>query len=128
VRDRRFPHLAAWFNQAVAEGLVLVCDQVVLELVRLAPNAQRAGEVAARLALFEAVAMPASSWARARELQLRLAERGEHRQVPPADLLVAVAAAEAGVSLVHYDRDYARIAAVDETVDARWFVADGALA
>jgi predicted nucleic acid-binding protein len=128
VRDRRFPHLAAWFNDAVAEGLVLVCDQVVLELVRLAPNAQRAAQIAARLTAFEAVAMSASTWTQARDLQLRLAERGEHRQVPPADLLIAVAAAEAGVALVHYDRDYARIAAADETVDARWFVPDGALA
>jgi predicted nucleic acid-binding protein len=38
----------------------------------------------------------------------------------------AVAAALAGVTLVHYDRDYERIAAVTD-LDHRWFVADGAL-
>ena len=31
VRDRRFPHLADWFNHQVAAGRVLVCDLVILE-------------------------------------------------------------------------------------------------
>lgn len=73
VRDRRFPHLAEWFNAAVAAGLVLVCDLVVIELTRLAPNATRAREVAERLEAFEAISMPATLWSDARELQLALA-------------------------------------------------------
>ncbi len=41
-----------------------------------------------------------------------LAERGEHRSVPIADLLIAAAAAAAGLVVLHYDRDYERIAEV----------------
>lgn len=127
ARDRRFPELTAWFNAAVEAGLVLVCDLVILELTRLAPNQQRAREVADRLAAFEAIPMPVGIWARARQIQLALAATGDHRRVPPADLLFAAAAGEAGVALVHYDRDYERIAAVVE-LHQEWLVPDGTLA
>lgn len=127
VRDRRFPELATWFNAAVETGLVLVCDLVILELTRLAPNKQRAREVAGRLAAFEAIPMPAALWVRARETQLALASVGEHRRVPPADLLLAAAAEESGVALVHYDRDYDRIATASE-LRQEWLAPDGALA
>jgi predicted nucleic acid-binding protein len=127
VRDRRFPRLAEWFNAAVGEGLVLVCDLVVLELTRLAPNEQRVQEVASRLAAFEAIPMPAGLWSRARETQLALAGHGDHRRVPPADLLLAATAMESDVPLVHYDRDYERIATVSD-LRHQWLVPDGALA
>lgn len=127
VRDRRFPELATWFNGAVEAGLVLVCDLVILELTRLAPNEARAREVAERLAIFESIPMPTELWGRARRTQLALAASGDHRRVPPADLLLAGAAEEAGVALVHYDRDYERIAAV-AGLRHQWLVPDGALA
>jgi predicted nucleic acid-binding protein len=99
---------------------------VVLELTRLAPNQQRAREVADRLAVFEQVPMSSELWSRAREMQLALAPSGDHRRVPPADLLLAAAAERAGVPLVHYDRDYERIAAVT-SLRHEWIVPDGAL-
>lgn len=126
VRDRRFPELAEWFNAAAADGLVLVCDLVVLELVRLAPNQDRAREVAARLDAFESVSMGPEIWADARSLQQSLAPSGDHRRVPPADLLLAQSALHSDVTLIHYDRDYERIASVSE-LDHRWFVPDGSL-
>jgi predicted nucleic acid-binding protein len=127
VRDRRFPELATWFNAAVQGGLVLVCDLVILELTRLAPNEDRAREVGDRLAAFEAIPMPSELWSRARRTQLALATDGDHRRVPPADLLLASAAEEAGVALVHYDRDYERIAAAS-ALRHQWLVPDGTLA
>jgi predicted nucleic acid-binding protein len=127
VRDRRFPELATWFNSAVEAGMVLVCDLVILELTRLAPNAARAREVAHRLAAFESIPMPDDLWTRARKTQLALAPSGDHRRVPPADLLLASAAENAGVSLIHYDRDYERIASAGG-LRHQWLVPDGALA
>lgn len=126
MRDRRHPQLASWFNAQVAAGLVLVCDLIVLELVRLAPNADRAAEVGARLDAFATVAMPAALWDRARSIQLALSEAGTHRSVPPADLLIAAAAIEADVELLHYDADYAAIAAVSELRE-RWLAPRGSL-
>lgn len=127
MRDRRFPQLAGWFNAAVEAGLVLVCDLVILELTRLAPNERRAKEVSDRLSAFEAIPMPTGLWPRARQTQLALAASGDHRRVPPADLLLAATAEEAGVELVHYDRDYERIAGVGE-LHHEWLVPDGTLA
>jgi predicted nucleic acid-binding protein len=127
VRDRRFPDLAAWFNSQVIAGRVLVCDLVILELVRLAPNEARARNVADRLESFESVPMPGRLWERARDLQLELAAENEHRRVPLVDLLLAAAAEDAEVPIVHYDRDYTRIAAVSGLEEV-WFVPDGALA
>ncbi len=126
MRDRRFPALAGWFNDQVAAGRVLVCDLVILELTRLAPNAARAKEVAGRLDAFASVRMSESEWTRAREIQLALAADNAHRRVPPPDLLIAATAEAAGVELVHYDRDYERISAVSE-LRARWLVPDGTL-
>lgn len=104
----------------------MVCDLVVLELTRLAPNQERARDVAERLDAFESVPMPSALWSRAREVQLLLAPDGDHRRVPPADLLLAATAERAGVPLVHYDRDYERIAAVAR-LRHEWLVPDGSL-
>jgi predicted nucleic acid-binding protein len=106
---------------------VLVCDLVILELARLTPNAARAREVTERLAAFQSVPMRTGLWARARELQLLLATDGDHRRVPPVDLLIGAAAESADVLIVHYDRDYERLAKVSE-LRHRWLLPDGALA
>ncbi len=127
ARDRRYPALAEWFNAEVRSGQVLVCDLIVMELVRLAPNETRARELAERLSAFEALRMPESLWLRAREVQLAMAASGDHRRVPAADLIIAVTAELADVPLVHYDRDYERIATVTKQQHL-WFVPDGTLA
>jgi predicted nucleic acid-binding protein len=127
TRDRRLPQLARWFNAEVAADRVLVCDLVILELVRMAPNEARAREIATRLDAFQSLPAPANLWRQARELQLLLSRDGEHRRVPPADLLIAATARAAGVVLVHYDRDYERIAGISD-LQQRWLLPDGTLA
>ncbi|MHB8241299.1 MAG: PIN domain-containing protein [Solirubrobacteraceae bacterium] len=77
--------------------------------------------------LFESVVMGAELWSRARELQLLLAAHGDHRRVPPMDLLICAAAEHADVPLVHYDRDYERLARVS-ALQHHWLVPDGTLA
>ena len=127
ARDRRFPQLASWFNTEVAAGRVLVCDVVVLELARLAPNEARAREITARLDAFASIPMETKLWTRARELQLLLTPTGDHRRIPPVDLLIGAAAEAADVTLVHYDRDYERLANVSH-LEHRWLLPDGTLA
>ena len=127
ARDRRFPQLASWFNAQVAAGRVLICDLVVLELIRLTPNQERAQDVTARLDAFESVAMPTALWTRACKLQMLLSANGDHRRVPPVDLLIAATAEKASVPIVHYDRDYERIASIS-ALQHHWLVPDGSLA
>jgi predicted nucleic acid-binding protein len=111
----------------VTAGRVLICDLIALELIRLTPNASRAQAVAARLDAFESIPMETELWERARESQTLLSANGDHRRVPPVDLLIGAAAERAGVPLVHYDRDYERLAQIS-ALQQRWFVPDGALA
>jgi len=93
----------------------------------LTPNESRAQEVAARLGAFESVEMGTELWQRARELQSLLSANGDHRRVPPVDLLIGAAAERAAVPVVHYDRDYERLARVS-ALQHHWLVPDGVLA
>ena len=61
--------------------------------------------------------MPAGLWNRARQTQLALSANGDHRRAQPADLLLATAAEEADVNLIHYDRV--------RTHRRRWFSSSG---
>ncbi len=106
---------------------MLTCELIVIELTRATANAEQARLLRTRLAPIERVAMGPSLWDAASEIQLALAASGDHRRVPPADLLIAAAAIAANVPVVHYDRDYERIAAVTN-LEHHWFVRDGSLA
>lgn len=49
---------------------------------------------------------------RALEVQGKLAKRSQHRAVPLPDLIVAACAEGAGLTVLHYDADYDRIAEI----------------
>lgn len=49
---------------------------------------------------------------RAAEVMLLLAERGQHRAVGAADLVLAAVAERTRLTVLHYDRDFERIAAI----------------
>jgi predicted nucleic acid-binding protein len=73
------------------------------------------------------VALEEDSVRRALEVQMMLAERSQHRAVPLPDLLVAACAEKAGLTVLHYDADFDRIAALTGQ-DARWIVSRGSVA
>lgn len=58
------------------------------------------------------VVMPARAERIAREVQQGLVEVGQHRAIGLADLLVAAIAEASGMTLVHHDRDFDRVAAL----------------
>jgi predicted nucleic acid-binding protein len=62
---------------------------------------------------------------RAQEVQGVLADRGLHRTVKIGDLVIAAAAESAGLVVLHYDRDFDRIAAVTDQ-PTEWIVDPGA--
>jgi predicted nucleic acid-binding protein len=49
---------------------------------------------------------------RARDIQLRMAQRGQHRAAGIVDLLTAAVAEHHGATVLHYDSDFEHIAAV----------------
>jgi predicted nucleic acid-binding protein len=63
---------------------------------------------------------------RAVEIQALLAERSQHRGINLADLLIAAAAEQAGMTLLHYDAHFDRIAEVTGQ-PAEWVVPRGSI-
>ncbi|ALO93634.1 Ribonuclease VapC [Streptomyces hygroscopicus subsp. limoneus] len=101
---------AEW-DDRIAAGLVTICDITELEVLYSArSSADRARLKAALDAHFVWCPMPDGSYRRSRVVQEQLTAKGEHRSAGPVGLLVAAAAEEAGLTLLHYDRDFETIA------------------
>jgi predicted nucleic acid-binding protein len=63
---------------------------------------------------------------RARQVQVRMAERGRHRAAGVIDLLTAAIAEHHGAVIMHYDADFEHIAAVTGQLH-RWIVPRGSI-
>lgn len=118
--------LSAWFNDEVRGGRIVTCDVVVLELLRSARNSASFRSQSLMLGVLDRCPSGPREFTRAQDVQALLAARGQHRGVPPADLLIAAAAEAASVPVLHYDHDYDLIAEVSGQ-DVRWFVPAGSL-
>lgn len=123
---RADPVLSDWFNDEVRDGRILTCDVVVLELLRNARNTAALRTQSAMLGLLGRCPGGEREFTRARAVQALLAERGRHRGVPPAYLLIAASAEAAGVPVLHYDHDYDLIGEASGQ-DVRWFLPAGTL-
>jgi predicted nucleic acid-binding protein len=98
---------------ALRAGQIATCSIVTLELLYSARNAQELAILESEQALLRDVPVTVSAQRAAigslRELAAHGA--GQHR-VPIADALIAAAAQDAGVDVLHYDRHYDRLAQV----------------
>jgi predicted nucleic acid-binding protein len=77
--------------------------------------------------LYPRVALTATTEALAVRAQGELAARGHHRMAP-VDLMIAACAHEAGMGVLHYDRDYDRIAEMTAlSFESVWVAPAGSL-
>ena len=79
---------------------------------------------AERELLYERLPLEQPVFDRAIDVQQRLSERAEHRAVPLADLVIAAAAELHGLTVLHYDADFDRIAKVTGQ-QVEWIVPRG---
>jgi predicted nucleic acid-binding protein len=102
------------WEELIMRDEIVVCDQVVLEVLFSAQSAKEYDAGALNFSGFDHAVMDSQTYGRAREIQQRLAHVGglHHRSVTIADLLIAAAAESKGVAVLHYDEDFERIAAV----------------
>ena len=99
------------WDDRIGAGLVAICDITELEVLYSARSAaDRARLKAALDAHYVWCPMPDGIYRRSRIVQEQLTTKGEHRSAGPVDLLVAAAAEEAGLILLHFDRDFETIA------------------
>ncbi|MFE0536547.1 PIN domain nuclease [Streptomyces nigra] len=103
-------HTTEEWEQRMAAGLVALCDLTELELLYSARSAKDREALRERLNQFAWCHMPDGIYRRARVVQRELTAKGEHRSAGAIDLLVAAAAEEAGLTLLHHDRDFETIA------------------
>ncbi|MEU0671479.1 PIN domain nuclease [Streptomyces sp. NPDC006172] len=99
------------WDDRIGAGLVAICDITELEVLYSARStADRARLKAALDAHYVWCPMPEGIYRRSRIVQEQLTTKGEHRSAGPVDLLVAAAAEEAGLTLLHFDHDFETIA------------------
>lgn len=119
VRDVLEPLLVA--------GEIATCGIVDLELLYSASSRATYRALAEALRGMPRVQVDEAAVKRALEVQAMLAERSQHRAVPLPDLLTAACAERAGLSVLHYDADFDRIAKLTGQ-RAQWIVPRGTVA
>jgi hypothetical protein len=108
-------------------GRIATCGIVDLELLYSAPSRDSYFELAELLRAMPRVPVTDATVDRALEVQSLLANKAQHRSVPLPDLLIAACAEAAGLTVLHYDADYERIAKLTGQ-PVQWVVARGSVA
>lgn len=109
----RIAEIASFLEPLILSGRVATCAVIDLEVLfsaRSYDDLVRTRRVRAKA--FPNVPMTQADFDRAIEVMTELAKRGEHRVVGLPDLLIAAVAERRDLTVLHYDADYDRIAAV----------------
>ena len=112
-------------EELARNGRMWTCRLIDLE-VAYGSRARDATNVIEERRALPLAPIDASVMDRAVQVAGRLARTGQHRGAKPVDLVIAAAAEAAGLSVLHYDSDYDRIAAVTMQ-PTEWIAAAGTL-
>lgn len=119
------PAIGALIEPLLESGVLATCTVLDMEILRGARNSAQYDEVRAeRELLYEHLPLEQPVFTRALEVQQRLAESGAHRSIPIADLVIAAVAELHGLTLLHYDADFDRIAKITGQ-SVEWIVPRG---
>lgn len=124
-RDKRSEVRVA-LEPLLLEGKVFTCGIVDLEILYSAQSPAHHRNTARALRGMPRVSLGEQSVGRALEVQAMLAERSQHRAVTLPDLLIAACAERAGLTVLHYDADFDRIAEVTGQA-TEWIVPRGSV-
>ena len=127
TRSETRPEVREVVEPLLLAGRIATCGIVDLELLFSAPDPATYAELARVLRALPRVPVTDAAVDRALEVQGLLAARSQHRAVPLPDLLIAACAERAGLTVLHYDADFDRIAAVTDQ-PMQWVVARGTVA
>lgn len=107
---------------------VAICDMVRFELLYSTRNAAEMAASSANLDALRDCPVGKQQWERALGVYRQLAGQGgaHHRSVGYPDLLIAAAAESAEATVLHYDEDFDRIAAITGQ-PTQWIVPRGSL-
>jgi predicted nucleic acid-binding protein len=120
------PEVREVLEPLVVAGRVATCGVVDLELLYSAVSPREYAALAVVLRSLPRIHVTEAVLDRALDMQGRLAKRSQHRGVPLPDLIVAACAESAGLTVLHYDADYERIAEVTGQ-SVKWVVSRGSV-
>lgn len=121
----RIPLVGERMDRLIGDGLVATCAIIDLEVLYSARNlAEYRTTLVERRALVDVPITPLVM-SRALTVQHRLARTGHHR-LAIADLIIGATAESSDLTVLHYDTDFERIAAVTGQPH-EWIVPRGAL-
>jgi predicted nucleic acid-binding protein len=106
------PAVASRLGPLFIGGEVATCGIVDLELLFSARGTSDYLAILADRRSLPRVEVGEAGIERGIEIQAALARKGQHRGVTIPDLLIAAAAEAAGLTVLHYDSDFDRIAEV----------------
>jgi predicted nucleic acid-binding protein len=112
TRRETRPEVRQVIEPLLLSGAIATCGIVDLELLYSASSPVIYASLAAALRALPRVPVTEAIVDRALEVQALLAQRSQHRAVPLPDLIVAACAESAGLTVLHYDGDYDRIAEI----------------
>lgn len=121
------PAVAAEWAEAGRNGQIATCPVVMMEVLYSAPDITVFEQVEADLRSLRDIPITRSVTQAAIAAMRELVHRrpGYHR-IGVTDALVAAAAQDAGVGVLHYDRHYDRLAEVLD-FESRWIAPPGSL-
>lgn len=105
------------------EGQLAICDVIALELLYSTRSAAEYELRRRHLHALSWLPMHPEVHRTARDLQQRLALRGQHRR-PIPDLLIAATALVHEATVLHYDKDFDAIAEIS-SLRAQWIIPRG---
>lgn len=122
------PAVADEWRRAARSGQIATCPIVTLELVYSTRDGAGFDALAVELAQLRDVPISRSVTNAALRAYRELAYRQPlfHRSVSVSDVLIAAAAADAGLGVLHYDADYDTLAEV-LSFESRWIAPPGSL-
>ena len=112
VLQGRHPSVRRRFEQLLAEGRLSACPMTALEFLNNAPDPRSYETLWTAFRSHRWIDVTAAAMDRAMDTHRRLAVTSQHRNFRLPDLVIAATAELAGATVLHYDADYDRIAAV----------------
>lgn len=119
------PAVNARLRPLLEDGDIATCAIVDLEVLYSSRNLRDYEEILDERTSLEAAPITQEVMVSAVELQHELARQGQHR-VPIPDLIISAAALRANLVVLHYDRDFERIAEVGGATQ-EWVVPSGSV-
>lgn len=126
TRRETRPRVREVLEPLLVAGEIATCGIVDLELLYSARDRATYRALAEALRGMPQAPLGEDAVDRALSVQAMLAERSQHRAVPLPDLLVAACAESAGLTVLHYDADFDRIAELTGQ-PTQWIVERGSV-